>query len=106
MAAGAAGGPGAQGQGSDFNAGEGIELKGSDFQGGLIANKTIRVETTSQMQGPMISVYHELSAGQSNDLTFPPIHFAPPGGRRRRDGPAAARTPRPRGASAEASPSS
>ena len=39
-------------------AGQGINLKSSDFQGGLIANKDIGVDTTSRMQGPMISVYH------------------------------------------------
>ena len=32
------------------------------------------------MQGPMISVYDGVLAGQSNDLTFPPISFAPSGG--------------------------
>ena len=47
----------AQGQGSDFNPGDGIELKSAGFQGALIANQTIRNETTAQMQGPMISVY-------------------------------------------------
>jgi len=77
---GSAGGPGAQGQGSDFNVGEAIELKSSDFQGGLIANKSIRAETTSQMQGPMVSAYNGVFAGQSNDLIFPPINFAPSGG--------------------------
>lgn len=80
VADGAAGGVGAQGQGSDFNSGEGIELKGADFQGALIANKAIRAETTSRMQGPMISVYDQVWAGQSNDLIFPPILFAPSGG--------------------------
>jgi hypothetical protein len=39
-----------------------------------------RVETTSKMQGPMISVYNDVFAGQSNDLTFPAIYFAPSGG--------------------------
>jgi hypothetical protein len=80
VADGAAGGGGAQGQGSDFNAGDGIELKGADFQGGLIANKNIRNETTSRMQGPMISVYNGVWAGESNDLIFPPVNFAPSGG--------------------------
>ena len=70
----------AQGQGSDFDPGEGIELKSADFQGALIANHAIRNETTSRMQGPMISVYDGVFAGQSNDLIFPPILFAPSGG--------------------------
>jgi hypothetical protein len=83
VANGSAGGPGAQGQGSDFTVGDGIMLKGSGYQGALIANKTIRVEVsagTAAMQGPMISVYNEAIAGQKNDLIFPPILFAPSGG--------------------------
>ena len=54
-------------------------MKGSDFQGGLIANKDIGVDTTSKMQGPMVSVYHTVNAGQSNVLSFPPILFSPSG---------------------------
>jgi hypothetical protein len=79
VADGAAGGCCGQGQGSDFNVGEGIEIKSADFQGALIANKAIRIETTSKMQGPMISVYNGVFAGQSNDIIFPPILFAPSG---------------------------
>jgi hypothetical protein len=70
----------AQGQGSDFDPGDGIHLKSADFQGALIANHTITTDTTSRMQGPMISVYDRVLAGQSNDLIFPPINFAPSGG--------------------------
>jgi hypothetical protein len=80
VADGAAGAGNAQGQGSDFNPGEGIELKSAGFQGALIANHSVRTETTSKMQGPMISVYDGVFAGQSNDLIFPPILFAPSGG--------------------------
>jgi hypothetical protein len=69
-----------QAQGNNVSPGDGIDLKGSEFQGGLIANKNINVDTTSKMQGPMISVYHDVNAGQSNILTFPPILFAPGGG--------------------------
>ena len=68
-----------QSQSNNVIAGQGINIKSSDFQGGLIANKDIGVDTTSKMQGPMISVYHTVNAGQSNDLTFPPILFAPSG---------------------------
>ena len=71
------------GSGSDFNPGEGIELKGADFQGALIANHTIRTKLlldAAAMQGPMISVYDGVWAGQSNDIIFPPILFAPSGG--------------------------
>jgi hypothetical protein len=68
-----------QNQSNNVIAGQGINIKSSDFQGGLIANKDIGVDTTSQMQGPMVSVYHTVNAGQSNVLTFPPILFAPSG---------------------------
>ncbi len=80
VADGVTGGGGGQGQGSDFDPGDGIHLKTADFQGALIANRNIRTETTTQMQGPMISVYNSVTAGQSNDLIFPPIAFAPSGG--------------------------
>jgi Tfp pilus assembly protein PilX len=70
----------AQGQGSDFDPGDGIHLKSSGFQGALIANHSVTTDTTTQMQGPMISVYDGVFAGQSNDLIFPPISFAPSGG--------------------------
>jgi hypothetical protein len=80
VANGAAGAGGGQGDGSDFTPGEGIELKSAGFQGALIAKNSIRNETTTQMQGPMISVYDGVFAGQSNNLIFPPILFAPSGG--------------------------
>jgi hypothetical protein len=70
----------AQGQGSDFDPGDGIHLKSSGFQGVLIANHSVTTDTTTQMQGPMISVYDGVFAGQSNDLIFPPIFAAPSGG--------------------------
>jgi hypothetical protein len=70
----------AQGQGSDFDPGDGIHLKSADFQGALIANHSVKTETTAKMQGPMISVYDGVFAGQSNDLIFPPVLFAPSGG--------------------------
>src|SRR5262249_32790471 len=68
-----------QNQSNNIIAGQGINLKGADFQGGLIANKDISVDTTSKMIGPMISVYRTVNAGQTNVLTFPPILFAPSG---------------------------
>jgi hypothetical protein len=80
VADGLAGAGSAQGQGSDFDPGDGIHLKSADFQGALIANHSVTAETTSRMQGPMISVYDAVFAGQSNDLIFPPILFAPSGG--------------------------
>jgi hypothetical protein len=80
VADGAAGGCCAQGQGSDFNTGDGIEIKNANFQGVLIAANGITVETTSKVQGPMISVYKNVWAGESNDIVFPPVLFAPAGG--------------------------
>ena len=69
-----------QSQGNVVEAGEGIVLRSSSFQGGLIANKKIRTRESTQMQGPMISVYRDVEAGQTNVLTFPPLSFAPSGG--------------------------
>jgi hypothetical protein len=66
--------------GSNVPAGTGIDLKGSFFQGGLVANKDINIETTAEMQGPIVSVYNNVFAGQTNLLTFPPIFFLPGGG--------------------------
>jgi hypothetical protein len=66
--------------GTNVPAGAGIDLKGAFFQGGLVANKDVNVETTAQMQGPMVSVYNNVFAGQKNLLTFPPILFLPGGG--------------------------
>jgi hypothetical protein len=71
---------GAQSQGNIVDAGNGIQLKGSSYQGALIANKDIEVETTSDEQGPMVSVYHWVQSGQTGVLTFPAVHFAPSGG--------------------------
>jgi Tfp pilus assembly protein PilX len=60
--------------------GNGIEIKTATFQGVLIANKNIVTLTTTNEQGPMISVYHDVEAGQTGELTFPPVDFAPSGG--------------------------
>ena len=68
-----------QNQLNNVIAGQGINIKSSDFQGALIANKDLGVDTTSKMQGPMLSVYGTVNAGQSNTLSFPPILFAPSG---------------------------
>lgn len=68
-----------QNQSNNVIAGQGINVKSSDFQGGLIANKDISIDTTSRVQGPLISVYHTVTAGQANTVTFPPILFSPSG---------------------------
>jgi hypothetical protein len=75
---GAAGG--AQSQGAEVGPGEGIHLKGSSFQGALMANKNVREETSCAVQGPMVSVYNEVRGGQTCALTFPAVGFAPTGG--------------------------
>jgi hypothetical protein len=81
LADGDGGGGGAQSQqGNLVSAGEGIHLKSAEFQGILVANKNITVETTATMQGPMISVYNDVLAGQTGTLSFPTIAFPPSGG--------------------------
>jgi hypothetical protein len=79
VADGDGGGGGAQAQSNLVPAGDGILLKGGSFQGMLIANRGIETKTTAKEQGPMISVYGSVRAGQSGTLTFPSIHFAPAG---------------------------
>jgi hypothetical protein len=80
VADGDGGGGGAQAQASNLvPAGDGILLKTASFQGILIANKGIETKTTAKEQGPMISVYGSVKAGQSGTLSFPAIHLAPSG---------------------------
>jgi len=79
VADGDGGGGGAQGQGNLVPSGYRIVVKGSSFQGVLVANKSIQTQTTAKEQGPMISVYGSVRAGQSGTLSFPSIHFAPAG---------------------------
>jgi hypothetical protein len=71
---------GAQSQSNLVGAGNGIQIKGSSYQGALIADKNVEVDTTSNEQGPMVSVYHWVETGQTGVLTFPAVHFAPSGG--------------------------
>jgi hypothetical protein len=80
VADGDGGAGGAQSQGNVVDPGNGIQIKGSSFQGALIADKKIKVETSSNEQGPMVSVYHDVESGQTGTLTFPAVHFAPSGG--------------------------
>jgi Tfp pilus assembly protein PilX len=65
---------------SQVSTGNGIEIKTATFQGVLIANKNIVTLTTTNEQGPMISVYHDVQAGQTGEVTFPAVNFAPSGG--------------------------
>jgi hypothetical protein len=69
---------GAQSQSSTVPNGYGIALIGSSsFQGALLAAKSITTAQTAQEEGPMISVYSSVDAGQSGTLSFPSISFAP-----------------------------
>jgi hypothetical protein len=69
---------GAQSQSNVVASGEGIEIVNtSSYQGALIANKGILTAQTAAQQGPIISVYNQIDAGQSGTLTFPAITFAP-----------------------------
>jgi len=72
---------GAQSQGNVVGTGIGIQLVSSSFQGALIANKSVGggSTTTSNDQGPIISVYGQVVAGQTGTLTFPSADFAPAG---------------------------
>jgi adhesin HecA-like repeat protein len=64
---------------NQVDSGNSIQLKKATFQGGLIANKNIRIEVNSSVIGPMISVYGGVTSGQQTTLEFPPIQFAPSG---------------------------
>jgi hypothetical protein len=72
---------GAQSQSNVVGSGIGIQLVSASFQGALIANKAIGggSATSSKDQGPIVSVYGAVVAGQSGDETFPTSNFAPTG---------------------------
>jgi hypothetical protein len=58
-----------------------IEINKGVFQGGLIGNLDIRANVSgTKVIGPMISVNAAVWGGQSGELDFPPIGFAPSGG--------------------------
>jgi hypothetical protein len=78
VADGDGGGGVAQSQAGIVGVGYGIELvTGSSFQGALMANKSIKTEQTATAEGPMISVYNQVESGQTGNLSFPAINFAP-----------------------------
>jgi hypothetical protein len=78
VADGDGGNGGAQSQSNSLSSGYGIGIiNTSSFQGALIANKGIMTAQTASEQGPMVSVYNQVNAGQSGTLTFPTITFAP-----------------------------
>jgi hypothetical protein len=71
---------GAESQSNIVASGIGIALvTGASFQGGLMANKTIKTEQTATQHGPMISVYNQVLSGQTGTNTFPAFDFAPTG---------------------------
>jgi hypothetical protein len=49
----------------------------SEFQGILAGTNAINMSTTTQVQGPIMSVTAAVLPSQSLNLTFPPIPFAP-----------------------------
>jgi hypothetical protein len=53
------------------------DIKTSQFQGILAGTNTINMDTSSQVQGPIMSVNAAVIPSQSLNLTFPPIPFAP-----------------------------
>jgi hypothetical protein len=54
----------------------GIEIFKGQFQGGLLSANTVDASVTgSVVQGPMVSAYADVSAGQSGVLSFPAIAF-------------------------------
>ena len=56
--------------------GNGIEIKKGQFQGGLIARKNIERPIPAPMvQGPMVSVYGSVCAGQGGRAELPAISF-------------------------------
>ena len=54
----------------------GISIKAGQFQGGLFAARNVdAIVSGTVVQGPMISAYANVAAGQSGDLSFPAISF-------------------------------
>ena len=57
-------------------AGNGIEIKKGQYQGGLFAASTIDASVTGTVvQGPMVSAYGDVATGQGGELSFPSISF-------------------------------
>nr|MBA2383901.1 hypothetical protein [Actinomycetota bacterium] len=63
-------------QGAPIDAGVGISIKQAQYQGGLFAGKDVDASVTGTIvQGPMISAYANVFAGQGGELSFPVISF-------------------------------
>ena len=57
-------------------AGNGIEIKKGQYQGGLFAGNKIDASVTGTVvQGPMVSAYGDVATGQGGELSFPSISF-------------------------------
>jgi Tfp pilus assembly protein PilX len=57
-------------------AGNGIEIKKGQYQGGLFAASTVDASVTGTVvQGPMVSAYGSVATGQGGELSFPSISF-------------------------------
>jgi Tfp pilus assembly protein PilX len=64
----------------DDGSGNGIHLKNKvQYQGGLVAKNEINLETNAIAQGPMDSTNSTVTAGQSNNISFPAIKLLPGG---------------------------
>jgi hypothetical protein len=60
----------------DFGDGIGIDIDKGQYQGGLFAaNKISATVTGTVVQGPMVSAYSDVAAGQGGELSFPSISF-------------------------------
>jgi hypothetical protein len=77
---------------SQVSTGDGIQLVSADFQGGLYATNNIDIDTTSNVQGPMISP-RVITPGQGGNLAFPPIVTLPDGTLTPRPPPVQLRSP-------------
>ena len=56
-----------------------VEVKSSQFQGVLSGEHDIVSETTSVVQGPIISTNGGVYLSQTSGASFPDIHFPPSG---------------------------
>ena len=66
--------------GLDPMTGDSIDIKKGNFQGLLLGNGNVDASVSGTVVvGPMVSVYGNVSAGQSGTLQFPPISFASSG---------------------------
>ena len=60
-------------------AGMGIQVVSSTFQGLFWADQIITIDTTSVVQGPMVSRLGSVAPGQASDINFPPFSIVPSG---------------------------